>query len=158
MCPQVTLIPTFDSLAMHEWYQETHDRQRDLSVTVLGSNSTVAMQEETFPACKVEFWGPAHLRPPHRWARRCRGACCHGCTQARWRGLQSPRPLQLSHISEHAQLVPTQRRQEVQMKCVPLDFLLLCDVTARLTLAIPVSLSLLDEELQLSDVSLLAAG
>ncbi|XP_042372692.1 microtubule-associated protein 1B, partial [Plectropomus leopardus] len=52
---QVTLIPTFDSLAMHEWYQETHERQRDLSVTVLGSNSTVAMQDETFPACKVEF-------------------------------------------------------------------------------------------------------
>ncbi|XP_023279939.1 microtubule-associated protein 1S [Seriola lalandi dorsalis] len=52
---QVTLIPTFDSLAMHEWYQETHDRQRELSVTVLGSNSTVAMQDETFPACKVEF-------------------------------------------------------------------------------------------------------
>lgn len=55
ICPQVTLIPTFDSLAMHEWYQETHDRQRELSITVLGSNSTVAMQEETFPACKVEF-------------------------------------------------------------------------------------------------------
>uniref|UniRef100_A0A3P8S0M4 Microtubule associated protein 1S n=1 Tax=Amphiprion percula TaxID=161767 RepID=A0A3P8S0M4_AMPPE len=52
---QVTLIPTFDSLAMHEWYQETHDRQRELLVTVLGSNSTVAMQDETFPACKVEF-------------------------------------------------------------------------------------------------------
>ncbi|XP_067452090.1 microtubule-associated protein 1S [Thunnus thynnus] len=52
---QVTLIPTFDSLAMHEWYQETHDKQRELSITVLGSNSTVAMQEETFPACKVEF-------------------------------------------------------------------------------------------------------
>ncbi|XP_070764943.1 microtubule-associated protein 1S [Enoplosus armatus] len=52
---QVTLIPTFDSLSMHEWYQETHDRQRELSITVLGSNSTVAMQEETFPACKVEF-------------------------------------------------------------------------------------------------------
>lgn len=52
---QVTLIPTFDSLVMHEWYQETHDRQRELSITVLGSNSTVAMQEETFPACKVEF-------------------------------------------------------------------------------------------------------
>ncbi|XP_039984372.1 microtubule-associated protein 1B [Xiphias gladius] len=52
---QVTLIPTFDSLAMHEWYQETHDRQRELLITVLGSNSTVAMQEETFPACKVEF-------------------------------------------------------------------------------------------------------
>ncbi|KAM9848818.1 microtubule-associated protein 1S [Aulostomus maculatus] len=52
---QVTLIPTFESLAMHEWYQETHNRQKQLSITVLGSNSTVAMQEETFPACKVEF-------------------------------------------------------------------------------------------------------
>lgn len=52
---QVTLIPTFDSLAMHEWYQETHERQRELSLTVLGSNSTVAMQDDTFPACKVEF-------------------------------------------------------------------------------------------------------
>ncbi|KAM6922003.1 microtubule-associated protein 1S [Xenentodon cancila] len=52
---QVTLIPTFDSLAMHEWYQETHERQKALAITVLGSNSTVAMQEETFPACKVEF-------------------------------------------------------------------------------------------------------
>ncbi|KAM7011928.1 LOW QUALITY PROTEIN: microtubule-associated protein 1S-like [Tautogolabrus adspersus] len=52
---QVTLIPTFDSLAMHDWYQETHDRQKELSIIVLGSNSTVAMQEETFPACKVEF-------------------------------------------------------------------------------------------------------
>ncbi|XP_029356690.1 microtubule-associated protein 1B [Echeneis naucrates] len=52
---QVTLIPTFDSLAMHQWYQETHDRQKELSITVLGSNSTVAMQDETFPACKVEF-------------------------------------------------------------------------------------------------------
>lgn len=53
--PQVTLIPTFDSLVMHEWYQETHDRQQELGITVLGSNSTVAMQDETFPACKVEF-------------------------------------------------------------------------------------------------------
>ncbi|KAM9831461.1 microtubule-associated protein 1S [Neosynchiropus ocellatus] len=52
---QVTLIPTFDSLTMHDWYQETHDKQKQLSITVLGSNSTVAMQEETFPACKVEF-------------------------------------------------------------------------------------------------------
>uniref|UniRef100_A0A3P9H1H0 Microtubule-associated protein 1Sa n=1 Tax=Oryzias latipes TaxID=8090 RepID=A0A3P9H1H0_ORYLA len=52
---QVTLIPTFDPLAMHEWYQESHEQQRQLLVTVLGSNSTVAMQEETFPACKVEF-------------------------------------------------------------------------------------------------------
>ncbi|KAL0159299.1 hypothetical protein M9458_043024, partial [Cirrhinus mrigala] len=51
----VTLIPTYDSLTMHSWYQETHERQRDLAITVLGSNSTVAMQDETFPACKVEF-------------------------------------------------------------------------------------------------------
>ncbi|KAM6466848.1 microtubule-associated protein 1S isoform 1-T1 [Liasis olivaceus] len=52
---QVTLIPTFDSLVMHEWYTETLERQQELGVTVLGSNSTVAMQDETFPACKVEF-------------------------------------------------------------------------------------------------------
>ncbi|XP_013927349.1 PREDICTED: microtubule-associated protein 1S [Thamnophis sirtalis] len=52
---QVTLIPTFDSLVMHEWYAETLERQQELGVTVLGSNSTVAMQDETFPACKVEF-------------------------------------------------------------------------------------------------------
>lgn len=55
LSPQVTLIPTFDSLVMHEWYQETHERQQELGITVLGSNSTVAMQDETFPACKVEF-------------------------------------------------------------------------------------------------------
>ncbi|XP_078280274.1 microtubule-associated protein 1S [Rhinoraja longicauda] len=52
---QVTVIPTFDSPIMHEWYQETHERQQSLNITVLGSNSTVVMQEETFPACKVEF-------------------------------------------------------------------------------------------------------
>uniref|UniRef100_A0A8D0L5G1 Microtubule associated protein 1S n=1 Tax=Sphenodon punctatus TaxID=8508 RepID=A0A8D0L5G1_SPHPU len=52
---QVTLIPTFDSQVMHDWYHETHERQQELGITVLGSNSTVAMQEETFPACKVEF-------------------------------------------------------------------------------------------------------
>lgn len=52
---QVTLIPTFESLAMQEWYQHTLQRQRELAVSVLGSNSTVAMQDETFPACKIEF-------------------------------------------------------------------------------------------------------
>ncbi|XP_016336152.1 microtubule-associated protein 1S-like [Sinocyclocheilus anshuiensis] len=51
----VTLIPTFESPMMHEWYRETQEKQRQLGITVLGSNSTVAMQEETFPACKVEF-------------------------------------------------------------------------------------------------------
>ncbi|CAN9502457.1 unnamed protein product [Ophioblennius macclurei] len=52
---QVTLIPTFESVSMQEWYQQTLDRQRELGITVLGSNSTVAMQDETFPACKIEF-------------------------------------------------------------------------------------------------------
>ncbi|XP_074547498.1 microtubule-associated protein 1S-like [Halichoeres trimaculatus] len=52
---QVTVIPTFESVRMQEWYQQTLDRQRELSITVLGSNSTVAMQDETFPACKIEF-------------------------------------------------------------------------------------------------------
>lgn len=54
---QVTVIPTFESPAMQEWYQQTQDRQKELGITVLGSNSTVAMQDETFPACKIEFWG-----------------------------------------------------------------------------------------------------
>uniref|UniRef100_A0A3B4UFK6 Microtubule-associated protein 1Sb n=1 Tax=Seriola dumerili TaxID=41447 RepID=A0A3B4UFK6_SERDU len=52
---QVTVIPTFESASMQEWYQQTLDRQRELGLTVLGSNSTVAMQDETFPACKIEF-------------------------------------------------------------------------------------------------------
>ncbi|XP_076013607.1 microtubule-associated protein 1S-like [Genypterus blacodes] len=52
---QVTVIPTFESPKMQEWYQQTLDRQKELGVTVLGSNSTVAMQDETFPACKIEF-------------------------------------------------------------------------------------------------------
>ncbi|XP_059357576.1 microtubule-associated protein 1S isoform X1 [Carassius carassius] len=51
----VTLIPTFESPMMHEWYRETQEKQQQMGITVLGSNSTVAMQEETFPACKVEF-------------------------------------------------------------------------------------------------------
>uniref|UniRef100_A0A8P4KC55 Microtubule-associated protein 1S n=1 Tax=Dicentrarchus labrax TaxID=13489 RepID=A0A8P4KC55_DICLA len=52
---QVTVIPTFESVPMQEWYQQTLERQKDLGITVLGSNSTVAMQDETFPACKIEF-------------------------------------------------------------------------------------------------------
>ncbi|NWW40278.1 MAP1S protein, partial [Panurus biarmicus] len=52
---QVTLIPTFDSLVMPPPYQETHERQQELGITVLGPPPTVAMQDETFPACKVEF-------------------------------------------------------------------------------------------------------
>uniref|UniRef100_A0A8C5LN84 Microtubule-associated protein 1S n=1 Tax=Jaculus jaculus TaxID=51337 RepID=A0A8C5LN84_JACJA len=52
---QVTLIPTFDSAVMHRWYEETHGRHQALGLTVLGSNSVVSMQDEAFPACKVEF-------------------------------------------------------------------------------------------------------
>ncbi|XP_048198507.1 microtubule-associated protein 1S isoform X2 [Perognathus longimembris pacificus] len=52
---QVTLIPTFDSATMHQWYEETHAQHQALGVTVLGSNSMVSMQDEAFPACKVEF-------------------------------------------------------------------------------------------------------
>ncbi|XP_068195488.1 microtubule-associated protein 1S-like [Antennarius striatus] len=52
---QVTVIPTFESTPMQEWYQQTLDRQKELGISVLGSNSTVAMQDETFPACKIEF-------------------------------------------------------------------------------------------------------
>ncbi|XP_061824052.2 microtubule-associated protein 1S-like [Nerophis lumbriciformis] len=52
---QVTLIPTFESASMQDWYQQTLEKQKELGIVVLGSNSTVAMQDETFPACKIEF-------------------------------------------------------------------------------------------------------
>ncbi|XP_061651566.1 microtubule-associated protein 1B-like [Phyllopteryx taeniolatus] len=52
---QVTLIPTFESPSMQDWYQQTAERQKELGVLVLGSNSTVAMQDDTFPACKIQF-------------------------------------------------------------------------------------------------------
>ncbi|XP_040846636.1 microtubule-associated protein 1S [Ochotona curzoniae] len=52
---QVTLVPTFDSAAMHTWYEETHSRHQALGVTVLGSNSMVCMEGESYLACKLEF-------------------------------------------------------------------------------------------------------
>ncbi|KAI1900282.1 hypothetical protein AGOR_G00048380 [Albula goreensis] len=52
---QVTLIPTHDSEVMREWYQETHEKQQNLNITVLASSSTVVMQDESFPACKIEL-------------------------------------------------------------------------------------------------------
>uniref|UniRef100_A0A8C9SBH5 Microtubule associated protein 1B n=2 Tax=Scleropages formosus TaxID=113540 RepID=A0A8C9SBH5_SCLFO len=52
---QVTLIPTHDSDVMKEWYQETHEKQQSLNMIVLASSSTVVMQDESFPACKIEF-------------------------------------------------------------------------------------------------------
>ncbi|XP_068090194.1 microtubule-associated protein 1S [Hyperolius riggenbachi] len=52
---QVTVIPTFESAAVRAWYEETHALQHSLNVVVLGSTSSVSMQDETFPACKVEF-------------------------------------------------------------------------------------------------------
>ncbi|KFV50295.1 Microtubule-associated protein 1A, partial [Gavia stellata] len=52
---QVTLIPTHDTEVTREWYQQTHEKQQELNVMVLASSSTVVMQDESFPACKIEF-------------------------------------------------------------------------------------------------------
>uniref|UniRef100_A0A146PIJ2 Microtubule-associated protein 1B n=1 Tax=Fundulus heteroclitus TaxID=8078 RepID=A0A146PIJ2_FUNHE len=52
---QVTLIPTHDTDVMREWYQETHDKQQEQNIMVLASSSTVVMQDESFPACKIEL-------------------------------------------------------------------------------------------------------
>ncbi|XP_076139353.1 microtubule-associated protein 1B [Alosa pseudoharengus] len=52
---QVTLIPTHDSEVMREWYQDTHEKQQNLNIMVLASSSTVVMQDESFPACKIEL-------------------------------------------------------------------------------------------------------
>ncbi|XP_054858604.1 microtubule-associated protein 1A [Eublepharis macularius] len=52
---QVTLIPTHDTAVTREWYQQTHEKQQELSIMVLASSSTVVMQDESFPACKIEF-------------------------------------------------------------------------------------------------------
>ncbi|KAJ8339343.1 hypothetical protein SKAU_G00361290 [Synaphobranchus kaupii] len=52
---QVTLIPTHDSEVMRDWYQQTHEKQQDLNIMVLASSSTVVMQDESFPACKIEL-------------------------------------------------------------------------------------------------------
>ncbi|XP_056135070.1 microtubule-associated protein 1A [Lampris incognitus] len=52
---QVTLIPTHDTEVTREWYQQTHEKQQELNIMVLASSSTVVMQDESFPACKIEF-------------------------------------------------------------------------------------------------------
>ncbi|KAJ1180207.1 hypothetical protein NDU88_005429 [Pleurodeles waltl] len=52
---QVTLIPTHDTEVTREWYQQTHEKQQQLNIMVLASSSTVVMQDESFPACKIEF-------------------------------------------------------------------------------------------------------
>ncbi|KTF85167.1 hypothetical protein cypCar_00018248 [Cyprinus carpio] len=51
----VTLIPTHDTEVTREWYQQTHEKQQELNIMVLASSSTVVMQDESFPACKIEF-------------------------------------------------------------------------------------------------------
>ena len=52
----MTLIPTHDTEVTREWYQQTHEQQQQqLNVLVLASSSTVVMQDESFPACKIEF-------------------------------------------------------------------------------------------------------
>ncbi|XP_045889538.1 microtubule-associated protein 1A [Micropterus dolomieu] len=52
---QVTLIPTHDTEVTRDWYQQTHEKQQELNIMVLASSSTVVMQDESFPACKIEF-------------------------------------------------------------------------------------------------------
>ncbi|XP_048851259.1 microtubule-associated protein 1B-like [Brienomyrus brachyistius] len=52
---QVTVIPTHDSEVMKQWYQQTCEEQQRLNVIVLASSSTVLMQDESFPACKIEL-------------------------------------------------------------------------------------------------------
>ncbi|NWS71140.1 MAP1A protein, partial [Crotophaga sulcirostris] len=52
---QVTLIPTHDTEVTREWYQQTHEKQQELNIMVLASTSTVVMQDDSFPACKIEF-------------------------------------------------------------------------------------------------------
>lgn len=52
---QVTVIPTFDSEVMHRWSEETHERHQAQGIRVLGSSSLMSMQDEAFPAYKVEF-------------------------------------------------------------------------------------------------------
>ncbi|KAM3625475.1 uncharacterized protein V6R79_012683 [Siganus canaliculatus] len=52
---QVTLIPTHDTEVMRDWYQQSHEKQQELNIMVLASSSTVVMQDESFPACKIEF-------------------------------------------------------------------------------------------------------
>uniref|UniRef100_UPI00358E8623 microtubule-associated protein 1B-like n=1 Tax=Myxine glutinosa TaxID=7769 RepID=UPI00358E8623 len=51
----VTVIPTQDTEAMRAWYQTSRGQATSLGLTVLASNSTVVMQGEAFPACKIEF-------------------------------------------------------------------------------------------------------
>uniref|UniRef100_A0A8C4NNM5 Microtubule-associated protein 1S n=1 Tax=Eptatretus burgeri TaxID=7764 RepID=A0A8C4NNM5_EPTBU len=51
----VTVIPTQDTEAMRAWYQTSREQATGLGLTVLASNSTVVMQGEAFPACKIEF-------------------------------------------------------------------------------------------------------
>ena len=51
----MTLGRHSDSVVMHEWYRETHIWHHALGIMVLGCNSTMSMQDEAFPACKVDF-------------------------------------------------------------------------------------------------------
>ncbi|KAK1342517.1 hypothetical protein QTO34_015282 [Cnephaeus nilssonii] len=50
-----TWLPTQEARAGHMWSEKGASAAQGLGITVLGSNSTVSMQDEAFPACKVEF-------------------------------------------------------------------------------------------------------
>ncbi|XP_004873526.1 microtubule-associated protein 1S isoform X1 [Heterocephalus glaber] len=52
---QVTLVPTFDSVAMRKWFEETRAQHQTLGIRVLGSSSMVFTEDDAFPACKLVF-------------------------------------------------------------------------------------------------------
>lgn len=51
----MTLVPTFDSVAMRKWYEETRAQHQALGIRVLGSSSMVFTEDDAFPACKLVF-------------------------------------------------------------------------------------------------------
>ncbi|XP_066272105.1 microtubule-associated protein 1B-like isoform X2 [Branchiostoma lanceolatum] len=52
---EVTLIPTYDTDAMREWYQKNYSTLEQARINVIASGSKVVMQDESFEACKIEF-------------------------------------------------------------------------------------------------------
>ncbi|XP_035699452.1 microtubule-associated protein 1S-like [Branchiostoma floridae] len=52
---EVTLIPTYDTEAMREWYQKNYSTLEQARINVIASGSKVVMQDESFEACKIEF-------------------------------------------------------------------------------------------------------
>ncbi|KFO24705.1 Zinc finger protein 420 [Fukomys damarensis] len=68
---EVTLVPTFESVAMRKWFEETSAQQQALGVRVLGSSSMVFTEDEAFPACKLT---------PALWTLFLVCGCPRGCS------------------------------------------------------------------------------